>query len=77
LIRIFYQVNFKITDMAGDDLVELKFRLYDGTDIGPNNYAPATTVGTLKESILAQWPSGNHLVLAWRFLLFSCCKVAL
>ncbi|CAM6094043.1 unnamed protein product [Calypogeia fissa] len=43
--------------MAGDDLVELKFRLYDGTDIGPNNYAPATTVATLKESILSQWPS--------------------
>lgn len=45
--------------MAGEDLVELKFRLYDGTDIGPNKYAPATTVSTLKESILAQWPSGN------------------
>ncbi|KAL3687521.1 hypothetical protein R1sor_013830 [Riccia sorocarpa] len=43
--------------MAGEDLVELKFRLYDGTDIGPSKYAPATTVATLKESILAQWPS--------------------
>lgn len=48
--------------MAGDDLVELKFRLYDGTDIGPNNYPPATTVANLKESILAQWPSGNILI---------------
>lgn len=42
--------------MAGEELLELKFRLYDGTDIGPNKYAPTTTVGTLKESILAQWP---------------------
>ncbi len=45
--------------MAGDDLVELKFRLYDGTDIGPNKYAPASTVATLKESILSQWPQGD------------------
>lgn len=47
--------------MAGQDQLELKFRLHDGTDIGPNTYPPATTVATLKESILAQWPreSGN------------------
>ncbi|CAM6004339.1 unnamed protein product [Sphagnum balticum] len=46
--------------MAGDDLVELKFRLYDGTDIGPNKYAPASTVATLKESILSQWPQDKQ-----------------
>jgi hypothetical protein len=46
--------------MAGDDLVELKFRLYDGTDIGPNKYAPASTIATLKESILSQWPQGKE-----------------
>ncbi|KAH7306878.1 hypothetical protein KP509_22G035600 [Ceratopteris richardii] len=39
--------------------MELKFRLIDGTDIGPNRYPPATTVSTLKESILAQWPKEN------------------
>jgi hypothetical protein len=50
--------------MAGDDLVELKFRLYDGTDIGPNKYAPASTVATLKESILSQWPQGDYPGLA-------------
>lgn len=38
------------------ELLELKFRLYDGTDIGPNKYALTTTIGSLKESILAQWP---------------------
>ncbi|XVE55439.1 hypothetical protein DITRI_Ditri03aG0158700 [Diplodiscus trichospermus] len=42
--------------MAGEDLVELKFRLADGTDIGPSKYSPATTVASLKEKILAQWP---------------------
>ncbi|KAH7277161.1 hypothetical protein KP509_39G036900 [Ceratopteris richardii] len=38
------------------ELLELKFRLYDGTDIGPNMYALTTTVSSLKESILSQWP---------------------
>eukprot|EP00249_Psilotum_nudum_P014393 c24799_g2_i3 orf=505-861(+) len=47
--------------MAGDEPLELKFRLHDGTDIGPNNYAPATTVATLKENILAQWPKDKEI----------------
>ncbi|MCO5589486.1 hypothetical protein L7F22_043453 [Adiantum nelumboides] len=38
------------------DLLELKFRLYDGTDIGPNMYALTTTISNLKENILSQWP---------------------
>ncbi|CAL5384179.1 hypothetical protein CsSME_00014392 [Camellia sinensis var. sinensis] len=42
--------------MAGEDLIELKFRLADGTDIGPSKYNPSTTVGSLKEKIIAQWP---------------------
>ncbi|CAL8997265.1 hypothetical protein PRUPE_1G510100 [Prunus persica] len=41
---------------AGQDLIELKFRLSDGTDIGPHKYSPSTTVQSLKEKILAQWP---------------------
>lgn len=41
-------------------LLELKFRLYDGTDIGPNMYALTTTVANLKESILAQWPKDKE-----------------
>lgn len=44
--------------MASEDLIELKFRLADGTDIGPTKYGPATTVASLKEKILAQWPEG-------------------
>ncbi|KAG0497646.1 hypothetical protein HPP92_002078 [Vanilla planifolia] len=47
--------------MADDDMIELKFRLFDGTDIGPNKFFPSTTVGSLKESILARWPAGKEI----------------
>lgn len=47
--------------MSGDDLIDLKFRLFDGTDIGPNKYNPGTTVGALKESILTRWPVGKEI----------------
>ncbi|KAF6137950.1 hypothetical protein GIB67_041823 [Kingdonia uniflora] len=42
--------------MPEEDLVELKFRLYDGSDIGPIRYSSASTVATLKERIVADWP---------------------
>lgn len=42
--------------MAGEDLIELKFRLFDGSDIGPDKYDPATTVAALKETIVSRWP---------------------
>lgn len=48
---------------AGQDLIELKFRLFDGTDIGPQKYSPSTTVQSLKEKILAQWPKGLFLFI--------------
>lgn len=44
--------------MPEEDLVELKFRLYDGTDIGPIQYSSASTVAMLKERIVADWPRG-------------------
>jgi len=45
--------------MAGSqDQLEIKFRLSDGTDIGPKSYSAATSIVTLKESVLAQWPKG-------------------
>ncbi|KAI8550504.1 hypothetical protein RHMOL_Rhmol06G0112200 [Rhododendron molle] len=46
--------------MAEEDLVELKFRLADGTDIGPTNCSPSTSVGSLKERIVAQWPNDKE-----------------
>ncbi|XP_011098712.1 membrane-anchored ubiquitin-fold protein 1 [Sesamum indicum] len=43
--------------MSGaQDQLEIKFRLTDGTDIGPRNFPVATSVATLKENIIAQWP---------------------
>ncbi|CAA3002077.1 membrane-anchored ubiquitin-fold 6-like [Olea europaea subsp. europaea] len=42
--------------MAAEELVELKFRLDDGSDIGPIKYSSSTTVGFLKEKIFTQWP---------------------
>ncbi|XP_022134039.1 membrane-anchored ubiquitin-fold protein 2-like [Momordica charantia] len=43
--------------MAGvGDQLEIKFRLNDGSDIGPKTFPAATSIATLKESILAQWP---------------------
>ncbi|CAL9091434.1 Membrane-anchored ubiquitin-fold protein [Musa troglodytarum] len=47
--------------MAGEDLIEVKFRLFDGTDIGPSKYDPTTTVASLKETILARWPQGKEI----------------
>nr|TKS08300.1 hypothetical protein D5086_0000105450 [Populus alba] len=43
--------------MAGvQDQLEIKFRLTDGSDIGPKTFPAATSVATLKENILAHWP---------------------
>ncbi|KAG9158282.1 hypothetical protein Leryth_000411 [Lithospermum erythrorhizon] len=42
--------------MGDEELVELKFRLYDGSDIGPFRYSPASTIAMLKDRIVAEWP---------------------
>ncbi|KAA0039445.1 membrane-anchored ubiquitin-fold protein 2-like isoform X2 [Cucumis melo var. makuwa] len=48
--------------MAGvGDQLEIKFRLNDGSDIGPKTFPAATSIATLKESILAQWPREETL----------------
>ncbi|KAK8716918.1 hypothetical protein V6N13_044208 [Hibiscus sabdariffa] len=47
--------------MPGEDLVELKFRLYDGSDIGPFRYSAASTVAMLKERIVAEWPKDKKI----------------
>ncbi|KAK9113399.1 hypothetical protein Syun_020196 [Stephania yunnanensis] len=48
--------------MPEEDLVELKFRLYDGTDIGPIRYSSASTVAMLKERIVSDWPKDKKVV---------------
>ncbi|RRT36830.1 hypothetical protein B296_00047686, partial [Ensete ventricosum] len=45
--------------MPDEDLIELKFRLYDGTDIGPIRYSVSSTVAMLKERIISEWPRGK------------------
>lgn len=45
--------------MPDEDLIELKFRLYDGTDIGPIRYSASSTVAMLKERIISEWPRGR------------------
>ncbi|XP_078179663.1 membrane-anchored ubiquitin-fold protein 3-like isoform X1 [Carex rostrata] len=42
--------------MAEEEPIEVRFRLFDGTDIGPDKYDPSTTVTSLKETIIARWP---------------------
>ncbi|XP_042012702.1 membrane-anchored ubiquitin-fold protein 3-like [Salvia splendens] len=46
--------------MAVHELVELKFRLADGSDIGPSKYNSSATVTSLKENIIAQWPKDKE-----------------
>ncbi|KAL8247093.1 hypothetical protein R6Q59_008309 [Mikania micrantha] len=40
--------------------LEIKFRLIDGSDIGPKSFPAAATVSTLKESIVSQWPKDKE-----------------
>ncbi|XP_076939352.1 membrane-anchored ubiquitin-fold protein 2-like [Bidens hawaiensis] len=38
------------------DLLEIKFRLIDGSDIGPLSFPAAATGFMLKECIISEWP---------------------
>ncbi|KAK1438909.1 hypothetical protein QVD17_04721 [Tagetes erecta] len=47
--------------MSGaQDSLEIKFRLIDGSDIGPKSFPAAASVANLKESILSQWPKDKE-----------------
>ena len=41
------------------ETASLRFRLYDGTDIGPLTYQLSTTVGAVKEALLREWPQAR------------------
>ncbi|KAJ8752616.1 hypothetical protein K2173_005505 [Erythroxylum novogranatense] len=47
--------------MPDEDLVDIKFRLFDGSDIGPFRYSSASTVDMLKQRILSDWPKGKTI----------------
>lgn len=49
--------------MPEDDLIDIKFRLYDGSDVGPFRYSSASTVDVLKQRIVSDWPKGWDLTL--------------
>ncbi|KAL4574249.1 hypothetical protein LXL04_021077 [Taraxacum kok-saghyz] len=51
-------LGLRCASMAAEELIEVKFRLADGSDIGPSKYSSVTTVGSLKEKIISQWPKG-------------------
>lgn len=55
--------------MAEEEPIEVRFRLFDGTDIGPDKYDPSTTVTSLKETIIARWPQGEILLLIYYLVL--------
>ncbi|KAH1204975.1 Membrane-anchored ubiquitin-fold protein 4 [Glycine max] len=48
--------------MPEEEVVELKFRLYDGSDIGPFRYSPASTIAMLKDRIFADWPKDKKII---------------
>ncbi|XP_072961951.1 membrane-anchored ubiquitin-fold protein 4-like [Typha angustifolia] len=48
--------------MPEEDLLELKFRLYDGSDIGPIWYSSSSTVVTLKERVISEWPKDKKII---------------
>ncbi|RWW05770.1 hypothetical protein GW17_00030936 [Ensete ventricosum] len=48
--------------MPAEDLVELRFRLYDGSDIGPICYSSSSTVAMLKEKIISEWPRDKKII---------------
>ncbi|XP_006655926.1 membrane-anchored ubiquitin-fold protein 3-like [Oryza brachyantha] len=47
---------------GGGDGIEVRFRLFDGSDIGPSRHDPATAVTALKEFILARWPQDKEII---------------
>ncbi|KAF0903548.1 hypothetical protein E2562_027975 [Oryza meyeriana var. granulata] len=47
---------------GGREAIEVRFRLFDGTDIGPSGLDPSTTVAALKEFVLARWPQDKEVV---------------
>ncbi|KAK3041457.1 hypothetical protein RJ639_000434, partial [Escallonia herrerae] len=46
----------------GEEGVELKFRIFDGTDIGHSTYASSTAIATLKQRLVAEWPQDKSVI---------------
>ncbi|ESQ54810.1 hypothetical protein EUTSA_v10026428mg [Eutrema salsugineum] len=48
--------------MPEEESIDIKFRLYDGSDIGPFRYSAASTVDFLKQRVVSDWPKGKTVV---------------
>ncbi|KAH6796512.1 membrane-anchored ubiquitin-fold protein 4 precursor [Perilla frutescens var. hirtella] len=46
----------------GGEQFELKFRIFDGTDIGHGSYSSSITVATLKQRLLSEWPQDKTVI---------------
>ncbi|KAH0935522.1 hypothetical protein HID58_012639, partial [Brassica napus] len=62
----FYRIGVKLwwlTEMPEtEESIDIKFRLDDGSDMGPFRYSSASTVDCLKQRVLSDWPKGKTLV---------------
>ncbi|KAF3533223.1 hypothetical protein DY000_02038250 [Brassica cretica] len=57
-----FSVFEKSTEMPEEESIDIKFRLYDGSDIGPFRYSAASTVDFLKQRVVSDWPKGKTVV---------------
>ncbi|XP_030542358.1 membrane-anchored ubiquitin-fold protein 3 isoform X2 [Rhodamnia argentea] len=48
--------------MREEELVDIKFRLYDGSDMGPFQYSSASTIDMLKQRVVSDWPKGKTII---------------
>lgn len=46
-----------------NETLELRFRIFDGTDIGHGTYPSSVTTAALKQRLLSVWPQGLILPL--------------
>lgn len=45
-----------------EDSIEIKFRIFDGTDIAHSTYASSTTIAALKQRLVVDWPQDKSIV---------------
>lgn len=59
MLFVNYIWGFDLEMSGAEEELDIKFRLIDGSDIGPKSFPVAMSVATLKENIIAQWPKGS------------------
>lgn len=55
-----------------NETLELRFRIFDGTDIGHGTYTSSVTTVALKQRLLSVWPQG--LILPTLCVSLSLCE---